>query len=143
MKVFLSKFIPLRILVVDHDYDIRETFCYFLKQFGHEVVSSKSTLRALGIARVLEPHIIYTSLIFEELNGFEFCEHLRKSKETIESLIVASSGLSFAGSKDLAKSAGFDYYFIKPVSFDSIEETLKIFTGQFPVKSIWPRRYNK
>jgi CheY-like chemotaxis protein len=135
-----SREIPLRILIVDRDQDVREAFALLFRALGYDAISLESPHEALVFVRALQPHVIYSSLVFDDLNGFEFCRELRKMPEAKNSLIVAVSGLSFAGSRVLAKEAGFDFYYLKPGGIESIIETLNTFIGPFPTKMLWEKQ---
>lgn len=135
-----SKVIPFRILVVDRDQDVREAFSSLLRILGYDVVSLESPIEALVFIKALQPHVIYCSLVFDDLNGFEFCRQLRKAPETKNSLIVAVSGLSFAGSQLLANEVGFDFYYLKPGGVEIIIETLNVFIGPFASKILWEKQ---
>jgi CheY-like chemotaxis protein len=132
--------IPVRILVVDRDQDVREAFSALFRILGYDVVSLESPVEALVFVRALQPHVIYCSLVFDELDGFEFCRQLRKLSETKNSLIVAVSGLSFAGSHLLANEVGFDFYYLKPGGVEIIIETLNVLIGPFSSKILWEKR---
>lgn len=136
----ISKEIPFRILVVDRDQDVREAFSALLRILGYDVLSLESPVEALVFVRALQPHVIYSSLIFDDINGFEFCRKLRKTPETKNSLIVAVSGLSFAGSQVLANEVGFDFYYVKPGGVEIIIETLNVFIGPFSSKILWEKQ---
>lgn len=134
------KVIPVRILLVDRDQDVREAFSSLFRVLGYDVISLESPVEALLFVRALQPHVIYCSLVFDDLNGFEFCRKLRKLPETKNSLIVAVSGLSFAGSQLLANEVGFDFYYLKPGGVEIIIETLNVFTGPFSTKILWEKQ---
>jgi CheY-like chemotaxis protein len=134
------KVIPVRILLVDRDQDVREAFSSLFRVLGYDVISLESPVEALLFVRALQPHVIYCSLVFDDLNGFEFCRKLRKLPETKNSLIVAVSGLSFAGSQLLASEVGFDFYYLKPGGVEIIIETLNVFTGPFSTKILWEKQ---
>jgi CheY-like chemotaxis protein len=132
--------IPVRILVVDRDQDVREAFSSLFRILGYDVVSLESPVEALVFVGALQPHVIYCSLVFDDLNGFEFCRQLRELSETKNSLIVAISGLSFAGSQLLANEVGFDFYYLKPGGVEIIIETLNVFIGPFSSKILWEKQ---
>jgi CheY-like chemotaxis protein len=132
--------IPFRILVVDRDQDVREAFSLLFRVLGYDVVSLESPEEALIFVRALQPHVIYCSLVFDGLNGFEFCRQLRKLPEAKNSLIVAISGLSFAGSQLLANEVGFDFYYLKPGGVEIIIETLNVFIGPLSSKTLWQKQ---
>jgi two-component system alkaline phosphatase synthesis response regulator PhoP len=134
------KVIPFRILFVDRDQDVREAFSSLFRVLGYDIVSLESPVEALVFIRALQPHVIYCSLVFDDLNGFEFCRQLRKLPETKNSLIVAISGLSFAGSQLLANEVGFDFYYLKPGGVEIIIETLNVFSGPFASKILWEKQ---
>lgn len=61
------------------------------------------------------PDIIFSSLVFGDMNGFELCRRLRSMPETSTSTIVALTGYFEPHIEKDAAAAGFDHYLLKPV----------------------------
>lgn len=61
---------------------------------------------------------------------FDLCVELRKTPETADSLIIALSGLTYPGIEATAAEAGFDHYFLKPISMEMLMKTVDLLDHQ-------------
>lgn len=70
------KLVPLRILIVDRDDLTRELFATLLNKHECIVNSTSNPAEALELAKTAIPDVIFSSLIFNGINGFELCRKL-------------------------------------------------------------------
>lgn len=62
------------------------------------------------------PHVIISSLVFCDMDGFNFCRKLRTLPQTKDALIVALTGYFETDVEQRTIDAGFDKFFLKPIS---------------------------
>lgn len=115
---------PVHVLLVEQDDSILELFSMLLCANGYVVSTARAGLEALDLVAETAPHIVLTSLVFGDIDGFELCRRLRAMPATSDSLIVALTGYSQAGVAERVLAAGFDHYLLKPVSLHTLLEMI-------------------
>ncbi|WP_208281743.1 response regulator [Massilia oculi] len=130
---------PLRVLLVERDEDVREIFVALFTILGHSATAVQSPAEALDLVEGLRPNIVYTSLVFQDMHGFELATRLRQMPELEHTLMIAVSGLHYSGIENMAKAAGFDGYLLKPVSMEALTESIALYYGERPkqFKTLW------
>lgn len=86
------------ILVVDDDFDIRETLAEILQERGYAVVTAAHGQEALDILRrPLRPCLILLDLMMPVMDGYEFLDELAKDPALASlSVVVITAGASLA-----------------------------------------------
>ena len=108
-----------RILVVDDDASIRETFEQHLGQSGFEVRSTGSAEEALPLLGTFEPALVITDLRLPGMDGIALLERVRaRGDETEVVLITAHDDMKSAVA---AMKAGAYDYLVKPLDLDQID----------------------
>jgi PAS domain S-box-containing protein len=115
----------LRVLVADDNRDSADSCTMLLQMFGHEVTTAYNGREALDSAQSFAPQFALLDIGMPEMNGYEVARQIRASGWGQEMILVAVTGWSQDEDKRLAKAAGFDHHFAKPVNPD---ELLAIFT---------------
>ncbi len=106
---------PLSILVVDDNVDAAESLAALLRAQGHAVTLCHNAKSALDEARMLRPDALVLDIGLPDMDGYELSRRLHAMPETRGALYIALTGYGQAHDKVLAKAAGFDHYFVKPV----------------------------
>ncbi len=108
-----------RILVVDDDESILETFEHHLTRSGYEVATAKSTEDALDIVKTFDPALVITDIRLPGADGIELLQRVRSSVEDADVIVItAYEGMSTAVS---AMKAGAYDYLVKPLDLDQID----------------------
>lgn len=102
------------ILVVDDDADFRSALRCLLEDEGCSVYEAADGKAALDVLRTVVPDLIFLDLIMPGMDGWEFCETLRKTPALAEIPIVLLSGTDAAGPE------GFSYVLHKPVNLPTL-----------------------
>lgn len=86
------------ILVVDDDFDIRETLAEILQERGYAVVTAAHGQQALDILRrPLRPCLILLDLMMPVMDGYEFLDELAKDPALASlSVVIITAGASLA-----------------------------------------------
>lgn len=116
---------PLRLLVVDDNVDAAEALCELLSLDGHDVRCATASDEALELAFSFEPQAMLLDIGLPGMDGYELARRIRGSDVLRESLLVAVSGYGQAQDQRLAKEAGFDHHFTKPVDIHDLRDLLE------------------
>ncbi len=103
-----------RVLIVDDEKDIRELFRRVLETAGYEVETAESGEQALTILEQEKFPLLLFDLNLPGIDGIELCKRARKLLPI--SIIFAITGYASMFHLHDCREAGFDDYFIKPVS---------------------------
>ncbi len=115
-----------RVLVVDRSMETRELFAQLLRVMGYEVKTAETGMEGLNYAANFLPSVVFSAIGLADQSGFQFCASLRNMPETEDILIVAITGHLEPSCIQLADEAGFDLYLIKPVSIETLLQTLEV-----------------
>jgi DNA-binding NtrC family response regulator len=112
-----------RILVVDDDASIRETFEHHLARQGHEVSTAESAEDALAQLSGFEPVVVITDIRMPGMDGIELLKRVREASKDIDVLVItAHEDMKTAVS---AMKAGAYDYLVKPLDLDQIDLLLE------------------
>ncbi|MCK5679602.1 response regulator [bacterium] len=107
-----------RVLVVDDEKGVRDLFCRVLETAGYEVASAESGEQALEILEQENFSLLLFDLNLPGIDGIELCKRVRKLLPI--SIIFAITGYASLFHLHDCRQAGFDDYFIKPISIKDL-----------------------
>ena len=107
-----------RVLVVDAEKGARDLFCRVLETAGYEVASAESGEQALEILEQENFSLLLFDLNLPGIDGIELCKRVRKLLPI--SIIFAITGYASLFHLHDCRQAGFDDYFIKPISIKDL-----------------------
>ncbi|MFH1763826.1 MAG: sigma-54 dependent transcriptional regulator [Gemmatimonadota bacterium] len=107
-----------RVLVVDDDFSIRETFERHLKRAGHEVLAAASAEEALNALTGFDPTLVITDVRMPGMDGLELLRRIREACDTQVVVITAYEGMKSAIT---AMREGAYDYLTKPLDLDHID----------------------
>ena len=125
-----------KILVVDDEKSIRDLFTSALSDAGYDVHLAENGEEALDILERQEIELIFLDLKLFGMNGIELCRQIRKAKPI--AIIYAMTGWSGLFEIEECREAGFDDYFKKPISLDTL---LRSVEDAFEKLRRWKSRY--
>lgn len=108
-----------RILVVDDDPSIRETFQEHLERSGYEVHSVASAEEALDCWAELEPGLVITDIRMPGMSGLDLLQTLRLSEEDADVLVITA--FEDMDTAVAAMKAGAYDYLVKPLDLDQMD----------------------
>jgi len=106
---------PLRILVADDNLDSAMSWSALIEDAGHQVVTAYDGRAALEAAEQLRPQVALLDIGMPHLDGYEVARRIRASSWGRDALLVAVTGWGQAKDRALAREAGFDEHFTKPL----------------------------
>ena len=96
---------PLKILIVDDNFDYLFTMETFLKSNGYETLTAEDGKMAMELIRAERPDMVLLDVMMEtRFSGFEVCKKIRTDPELEETLIISITGMA----EELG--VGFDKY---------------------------------
>ena len=102
-----------RILLVEDDPKTRETVALYLQREGYDVATADDGVRALEVARDVDPHLVVLDLMLPRLDGLHVCRALREGGRTA---IIMVTARSTEDDKLTGLDLGADDYVTKPFS---------------------------
>ena len=113
-----------RILFVDDEEIICETYCDMLLRLGHEVSTRISSVDALEAFRAGpdEFDLVITDQAMPHLTGLDLADHVRKIRPNIS--IILCTGYSELITPQTAYDFGIDKILIKPVGIWQMREVV-------------------
>ena len=103
-----------KILVVDDDHILRTVLKHTLEQQGYQVISAISGKEALVLFEEDTPDIIISDVSMPEMNGFDFCRHLRSQPSGQLVPFIFLSARVGLDDRVRGHSMGADDYLTKP-----------------------------
>ncbi|WP_394787129.1 response regulator [Rhodoferax sp.] len=119
---------PRRVLVVDDNQDAADSLAEFLVLEGMEASAVYDGLAALQAVRTNLPDAVVMDIGMPRMNGYDTARELRRLLPGKTPLLIALTGWGQHADRELAKKAGFDFHFVKPVD---IPKLLSCLSGQF------------
>ncbi|MCG6955332.1 MAG: sigma-54 dependent transcriptional regulator, partial [Gemmatimonadetes bacterium] len=107
-----------RVLVVDDDPSIRETFEHHLRRTGHEVAVAATAEEALAALSDFEPTLVITDVRMPGMGGLELLRRVREAGDVQVVVITAYEGMKSAVA---AMREGAYDYLTKPLDLDRID----------------------
>jgi DNA-binding NtrC family response regulator len=111
-----------RILVVDDDRAIRESFERQLVLLGYEPTSAESAERALAVMHDVDPAVVITDVRMPGMTGLELLALLRERSSAVD-VIVMTAHQDMDTALGAMKAGAYDYL-VKPLDLDQIELVL-------------------
>lgn len=115
------------VLVVDDEPHIVNLVKLSLDKDLYNVVGVYSAREAIKTLKKFKPDLMLVDIMMPGMNGFDFCDQVRKEKQTMNTPIIILSAKSQISDKLQAIDAGADDYITKP--FDPIELEKRIQTN--------------
>jgi two-component system response regulator AtoC len=108
-----------RILVVDDDLSVRETFEDHLSASGYEVRAVGSAEEALDCWATFEPGLVVTDVRMEGASGLDLLKKLRGANEDVDAIVITA--FEDMETAVAAMRAGAYDYLVKPLDLDEID----------------------
>jgi signal transduction histidine kinase/CheY-like chemotaxis protein len=113
-----------RVVVVEDNPDIRETFHMLLTMWGHEVFLAEDGPSGLDCVLRTKPDVALIDVGLPEMNGYDVARAIRREIPATKTRLVAVTGYGQSPDRELAFKAGFDMHLLKPVAPETLEALL-------------------
>jgi CheY-like chemotaxis protein len=104
---------PLKILIVDDDDVIRETYVQVFEQKGAEVTAAKDGVEGLDFATKEIPDVIMTGIIMPRMDGFQLIQALRENVQTRDVPVAILSHLGREEDRRKASELGISNFIVQ------------------------------
>jgi PAS domain S-box-containing protein len=115
---------PLNILIVDDNADAAESLAALLRTEGHATTIRENAQSALEEASRLHPDALILDIGLPDMDGYELSRRLHGVPEIRDAAYIALTGYGQAHDRVLAKAAGFQHYFVKPIDMTALQRVL-------------------
>jgi diguanylate cyclase (GGDEF)-like protein len=116
----------LGVLVVEDDQDIREMVALMVKGMGHKVYTATTGKEALARVHEHQPDIVLLDLMMPEMDGFEFCRHVRQDPSLRDLHIIITSAKGALEDKVRGLELGAADYLTKPFSLTELRARIGV-----------------
>ena len=120
---------PMELVIVDDNVDAAESLAALLKMEGHDVTVLEDGASTLAYAARTAPQAFILDIGLPDMDGYQLARKLRAQSGSANAVFIALTGYGQAHDKVLAKAAGFDHHFVKPVDWPELARAL----AQVPV----------
>jgi|GEM_PF-173086 len=114
-----------RILLVEDDADTREALKTLLELSGHQVAVAADGGEAVAHAVANRPDVALVDIGLPEIDGNEVARRIRAQLGAGGIFLVALTGYGGETEEALARAAGFDAHFTKPVELSRLDRLLR------------------
>jgi two-component system, OmpR family, response regulator len=115
---------PRTVLVVDDERDTNDILANLVQARGFEPIQVFSGQEALAAVAKHFPDVILLDLMLPDINGFEVCDRLKRSRETNLIPIVMVTALQDAHHRAAGVRVGANGYLFKPFTTEQLDEIL-------------------
>jgi signal transduction histidine kinase/ActR/RegA family two-component response regulator len=115
----------LHVLVVEDNYDGRESLRELLELWGHTVTVAESGPEGIDKALSVRPEVALIDIGLPGLDGNEVARRIRSILSAGEISLIAMTGYGQPEDRRRALQAGFDRYLVKPVDPAVLSQLLK------------------
>jgi CheY-like chemotaxis protein len=114
-----------RILLVEDDADTREALKTLLELSGHQVAVAADGGEAVAHVVAYRPDVALVDIGLPEIDGNEVARRIRAQLGAGGIFLVALTGYGGEAEEELARAAGFDAHFTKPVELSRLDRLLR------------------
>jgi CheY-like chemotaxis protein len=114
----------LQFMIVDDNRDAGQMLASLLEATGHQVMVREDAESALVDVGTLDIEVFILDIGLPGMDGYELARQLRANPATQHTALVALTGYGQAHDRALAKAAGFDHYFVKPIDMTQLTALL-------------------
>jgi two-component system, OmpR family, response regulator len=116
---------PRTVLIVDHERDTNDILASLVQAKGFETIQCSSGAQALAAICERKPDLILLDLMLPDINGFELCDRLKRSRETNLIPIVMVTAKQDAHHRAAGVRVGANGYLTKPFTPARLYEVIE------------------
>jgi len=114
-------------LIVDHDRRLSTSLAFMLSTRGYdEVRAVRSAARALAIAATFHPGIVFLDIERPDMESLDLATQLRRGASRHAMRLIALTTSVEHELREEARLAGFERYFVKPLSHAELDKILRL-----------------
>jgi len=116
----------IKVLSIDDEREVLASLTELLDGAGFHVKSSGDAEMALQIAKEFQPDAIVLDIIMPQMDGYQFCKHLKNNRETENIPVIFLTGVDPQDDSGKAFAAGGQLFVKKPFHIEELVEVIKI-----------------
>jgi CheY-like chemotaxis protein len=114
------------ILIIDNDRLTGRSLALMLAAVGYEEIRSvRSAARALTVAEVFRPTLVFLDIELPEPGGYDLAARLQRSPRARAMRLIALTSNVEHGTREEARVAGFERFLVKPVAQIELDKILR------------------
>ena len=114
----------MTILVVEDNAANRELLKEALGARGHLVTEVTNGEEALATLTTWEPDLVLLDIQMPKIDGYEVIRRIRDDARLRSLKVIALTAFAMRGEEEKTRSAGFDGYVSKPISFKTLYQQI-------------------
>lgn len=116
---------PRTLLLIEDDFDARETCSLALRHFGYQVIEAVDGAEGLRLARETQPDLILMDLGLPQIDGWEATQKLKRDPDTAHIPVMAVTVHVHDFHRGRAEMVGCDRFIPKPCSPIQLREEIE------------------
>ena len=124
-----------KILIVEDNKDSLEILGLRITAIGHQVIKACNSKEAIAYSEAECPDLIFMDLDLPDADGIKTTAILKKNPKNSHIPVVAVTAWMSALSEEKAAKVGIATYLIKPVSPQTLKETIEEYTQRSLTRS--------
>ena len=117
-----------KILIVEDNKDSSEILRLFITKIGHHPIKARNSQEAIILAEAEEPDLIFMDMGLPDVDGVKTTATLKQNPKTSRIPVVALTAWMSELWRDKASRVGIVSYVLKPVSPQTLKETIEEYT---------------
>ena len=119
-----------KVLIVDDGITMRMYYRDVLEKAGFAVEEAANGVEGLEKMLAAQFDLIVVDINMPKMDGYEFVSQLRKDPACLSIPVMTVSTEDKDQDKVKAYQAGANFYMVKPVRPDELEQAVRLFTGR-------------
>ena len=117
-----------KILIVEDNKDSLEILTLFIGRIGCQAIKAKNSQEAIALTETEQPDLIFMDMELPDADGIKTAKILKENPRTSQIPIVAVTAWISDLWREKAARAGIVDYLIKPVTLQTLKETIALQT---------------
>jgi len=114
----------LRVLVVDDDVNVANSFVMLLQTMGVDAWAAYGGAEAIRVVAEYEPDLVFIDIGMPGMDGYETARRIRGLADGGKPVLAALSGWGRDEDRRRSAEAGFDRHLVKPINISDLEGIL-------------------
>jgi CheY-like chemotaxis protein len=124
-----------KILIVEDHHDCREILSLLLTRIGYHAIKAQNSKDAVAYAEAEEPALIFMDMELPDVDGVKTSALLKQNPKTSHIPIVGLTAWMSELWREKASKVGITTYLLKPVSCQTLKETVEEFTRESLIRA--------
>lgn len=116
----MTSTLPRRVLVIDDNVDLADTFAMLIEACGYLVQAAYSGASGLEAIPYFSPDVVICDIGMPEMSGHDVARRIRGANPGGGPMLIAVSGWGDARTQAASIAAGFKVHLTKPVVLDDV-----------------------